>query len=102
LPKGKTSGNLFVMTKNELIEKVAKKANLTKRASADAVNATFNLIRDGLVRGEKVVITGFGTFLIRSRAARRGRNPQTGSSITIAGHKLPGFTAGKTLKRLFK
>lgn len=90
------------MTKNELIEKVAKKANLTKRASADAVNTTFNLIRDGLVRGEKIVVTGFGTFLIRSRAARRGRNPQTGETIQIPNKKTPGFTSGKTLKRLIK
>lgn len=90
------------MTKNELIEKVAKKANLTKRASADAVNSLFNLVRDSLVRGEKVVITGFGTFLIRSRAARRGRNPQTGEAIQIPHKKTPGFSAGKTLKRLIK
>ena len=90
------------MTKNELIEKVAKKANLTKRASADAVNSLFNLVRDSLVRGEKVVITGFGTFLIRSRAARRGRNPQTGETIQIPRKKTPGFSAGKTLKRLIK
>ncbi|TSC87378.1 MAG: DNA-binding protein HU-beta [Microgenomates group bacterium Gr01-1014_7] len=90
------------MTKNELIEKVAKKANLTKRASRDAVDSTFNLIRDSLVRGEKVVITGFGTFLIRSRAARRGRNPQTGETIQIPNKKTPGFTAGKTIKRLIK
>lgn len=90
------------MTKNELIEKVAKKSHLTKRASADAVNSTFNLIRDALVRGEKVVVTGFGTFLIRSRAARRGRNPQTGQTIQISSKKLPSFTAGKTLKRLVK
>lgn len=90
------------MTKNELIEKVAKKASLTKRASGDAVNSTFNLIRDSLVRGEKVIITGFGTFLIRSRTARRGRNPQTGETIQIPGRKLPGFTAGKTIKRLIK
>lgn len=90
------------MTKNELIEKVAKRASLTKRASRDAVNSVFNLIRDSLVRGEKVVITGFGTFLIRSRTARRGRNPQTGEAIQIPGRKLPGFTAGKTIKRLIK
>ena len=90
------------MTKNELIEKVAKKANLTKRASRDAVDSTFGLIRDSLVRGEKVVITGFGTFLIRSRAARRGRNPQTGETIQIPNKKTPGFTAGKTIKRLIK
>ncbi len=90
------------MTKNELIEKVAKKSSLTKRAAADAVNSTFNLINDALVRGEKVIITGFGTFLIRSRAARRGRNPQTGQVIQIPHKKTPGFTAGKTLKRKIK
>ncbi len=90
------------MTKNELVEKVAKKSSLTKRAAADSVNATFNLIRDSLVRGEKVIITGFGTFVIRSRAARRGRNPQTGQAIQIPNKKTPGFTAGKTLKRLIK
>lgn len=90
------------MTKNELIEKVAKKANLTKSAASDSVNQTFNLIRDSLVRGEKVIITGFGTFLIRSRAARRGRNPQTGDTIQIPSKKLPSFTAGKTIKRLIK
>ena len=90
------------MTKNELIEKVAKKAHLTKRASADAVNSTFNLVRDSLIRGEKVIITGFGTFVIRSRAARRGRNPQTGEIIQLPSKKLPGFTAGKTLKRQIK
>ena len=90
------------MTKNQLIEKVAKKANLTKSAAHDAVNQTFNLIRDSLVRGEKVIITGFGTFLIRSRAARRGRNPQTGETIQIPSKKLPAFTAGKSIKRLIK
>ena len=90
------------MTKNQLIEKVAKKANLTKRAAQDAVNSTFDLIKDSLVKGEKMVITGFGTFLIRSRASRRGRNPQTGETIQIPNKKTPGFTAGKTLKRLIK
>lgn len=90
------------MTKNDLVERVAKKANLTKRASDDAVNATFNLIRDALVRGEKVVITGFGTFLVRSRAARRGRNPRTGEPMQLPSKKLPSFSAGKTIKRLIK
>lgn len=87
------------MTKNELIEKVAKKSNLTKRAAADSVNYTFDIIQDCLIRGEKVVITGFGTFIIRSRVARRGRNPQTGEVIRIPQKKIPGFTAGKTIKR---
>lgn len=90
------------MTKNELIEKVSKKGNLTKSAAADAVNSAFGIIRDSLVRGEKVVITGFGTFMVRSRAERRGRNPQTGETIKIPAKKLPGFTAGKTIKRLIK
>lgn len=90
------------MTKNQLIEKVAKKAHLTKRASQDAVNSVFDLIKENLQRGEKTIITGFGTFLIRSRAARRGRNPQTGETIQIPARKLPGFTAGKTIKRLIK
>ncbi len=90
------------MTKRDLIEKVAKKASLTKRAATEAVDATFNQIRDCLVRGDKAVITGFGTFIVRSRAARRGRNPQTGDVIQIPSRKLPGFTAGKTFKRLIK
>ncbi|EKD91551.1 MAG: hypothetical protein ACD_30C00002G0048 [uncultured bacterium] len=90
------------MTKNELIEKVAKKSHLTKRAAADAVNAVFDLIRDNLSRGEKTIITGFGTFLVRSRAARRGRNPQTGETIQIPSKKLPSFTAGKTIKRIIR
>ena len=87
------------MTKNELIEKVAKKSHLTKRAAADAVNSTFGLIQDNLLRGEKTIITGFGTFLVRSRVARRGRNPKTGATIQIPGKKLPSFVAGKTIKR---
>lgn len=87
------------MTKNQLIEKVAKKSNLTKRAASDAVNAVFGLICDNLLKGEKTIITGFGTFLVRKRAARRGRNPQTGEAIQIAGKKLPDFVAGKTIKR---
>lgn len=87
------------MTKNQLIEKVAKKAFLTKRSSRDAVNAVFNIIEDSLIRGERVIITGFGTFLIRHRAARRGRNPQTGEAIQISQKKTAAFATGKTLRR---
>lgn len=90
---------LKAMTKNQLIEKVAKKSHLTKRAAQDAVNSMFELIKENLVRGEKTIITGFGTFLVRSRAARRGRNPQTGQAIQIPSKKLPSFVAGKTIKR---
>lgn len=87
------------MTKKDLIELVAKKGNLTNKASRDAVGAFLNGIRDSLKRGEKVVITGFGTFSVRKRATRPGRNPKTGEKITIQARKAPGFTPGKTLKK---
>lgn len=87
------------MTKKDLIELVSKKANLTNKAARDAVGAFLNAVRDSLKRGEKVVITGFGTFSIRQRASRAGRNPKTGERITIAARKAPGFTPGKTLKK---
>jgi nucleoid DNA-binding protein len=87
------------LTKKDLIEIVAKKANLTNKAARDAVQTTFNTIRDSLKRGDKVVITGFGTFSIRSRQQRVGRNPKTGAKLTLAARKAPGFTAGKTLKK---
>lgn len=90
------------MTKKDLIEVVAKKANLTSKAARDSVQALLNAVRDSLKRGEKVVITGFGTFSIRSRAERPGRNPKTGEKITIAARKAPGFTAGKTLKKVVR
>ncbi len=90
------------MTKNELIEKVAKKVGLTKKAATEAVAVMLGSIRDALAKGDKVVLTGFGTFKVRSRAARKGRNPQTGATIQIPSHKLPGFTAGKALKKAVK
>lgn len=90
------------MTKADLVAQVAKKADLTSKASKDAVNSLFNTIADAMKRGEKVVVTGFGTFLVRKRAARKGRNPQTGAEIQIPATKTPGFTAGKTLKREIK
>ena len=90
------------MTKRELIEIVAKKANLTNKAARDSVQAVINSIRDALKRGEKVVITGFGTFSVRQRVQRVGRNPKTGEKITIAARKAPGFTPGKTLKKVVR
>ena len=87
------------MTKKDLIAHVAKKANLTNKASSEAVSAMLNGIRDSLKKGDKVVITGFGTFSVRSRAARPGRNPKTGEKITLPARKAPGFTPGKTLKK---
>ncbi len=90
------------MTKNELVDRVAKKVGLTRKTAYETVNTVFANIRDALAKGDKVIITGFGTFKIRTRNTRTGRNPQTGQAIKISGHKLPGFTAGKTLRRLIK
>jgi nucleoid DNA-binding protein len=90
------------MTKAELIAMVAKKAGLTNKASKDAVATVFQVITDSMKRGERVVVTGFGTFMVRKRAARKGRNPQTGADIKIPATKTPGFTAGKSLKRIIK
>lgn len=87
------------MTKKDLIELVAKKANLTNKASRESISIMLSAIRDSLKRGEKVVITGFGTFTVRKRAQRPGRNPKTGEKITLAARKAPGFTPGKTLKK---
>lgn len=87
------------MTKRDLVNLVAKKANLTNKAAREAVQSLIDGVRDALKRGEKVVITGFGTFSLRSRAARKGRNPRTGEAINIAARKTPGFTAGKALKK---
>lgn len=87
------------VTKKELIELVAKKGNLTSKAAKEAIKVFLNGIRDSLKRGEKVVITGFGTFSLRSRKSRKGRNPKTGEAITIPARTAPGFTPGKSLKK---
>ena len=90
------------MTKADLIEAVAKKANLTSKASRESVQAVFGTITDALKKGDKVVVTGFGTFMVRNRKSRVGRNPQTGEPINIAARKTPGFTAGKALKKVVR
>lgn len=90
------------MTKSDLIEVVAKKASLTSKASREAVQAVFGTITDALKKGDKVVVTGFGTFMVRSRKSRTGRNPQTGDAINIPARKTPGFTAGKALKKVVR
>ncbi len=90
------------MTKADLVDLVAKKASLTNKAAKESLQAVLDAIRDALKRGEKVVVTGFGTFSVRQRAARTGRNPQTGASIQIPARKTPGFTAGKALKKAIR
>ncbi|TYL21854.1 HU family DNA-binding protein, partial [Streptococcus pyogenes] len=78
--------------------KVAEATELTKKDSAAAVDAEFAAVTEYLAAGEKVQLIGFGNFEVRERAARKGRNPQTGAEITIAASKVPAFKAGKALK----
>jgi DNA-binding protein HU-beta len=86
------------MNKAELISSVAEKTELTKKDSEKAVNAILEAIGAALGKGDKVQLVGFGTFEIRERAARKGRNPQTGEEINIAAAKVPVFKAGKSLR----
>ena len=86
------------MNKTELIEAVASRAGLSKADADRAVNGFVDAIEDALVRGEKVTVTGFGTFEVRDRAARMGRNPQTGAPLHIPATKSPAFKSGKGLK----
>lgn len=86
------------MNKQELIANVAEKSELTKKDAEKAVNAVVASIEEALSQGDKVQLVGFGTFEIRERAARKGRNPQTGEEINIAAAKVPVFKAGKALR----
>jgi DNA-binding protein HU-beta len=86
------------MTKAEIIEELAKRSDLTKRAAGDSLNALLDIITESLANGDKVTLTGFGTFLVRQRAARMGRNPQTGEPLHIPGQTTPAFRAGSALK----
>ena len=88
--------------KAELVERVAGKTNLTKKDVTAAVEALFQSVEEFLAEGEKVQVIGFGTFEVRDRAARKGRNPQTGEEIDIKATKVPGFKAGKALKDAVK
>ena len=89
------------MNKGDLIEEVAK-VTCSKKEAAQAVEATIAAIQKALKKGDDVVLTGFGTFRISKRKARKGRNPQTGAAIKIAAKKIPVFKAGKGLKDAVK
>ena len=86
------------MNKNELIAAVAERANLTKKDSEIAVSAVIDAITDALCEGEKVQLVGFGSFEVKKREARVGRNPKTKEAIEIPATKVPVFKAGKLLK----
>lgn len=90
------------MTKQDLIAKVADVAGMTKVDAGKAVDAITDAVTASLKKGEKVTWTGFGTFEVRPRAARMGRNPQTGAPLHIPASKTPAFKAGKSLKDAVK
>lgn len=90
------------MNKADLINAIADKAEISKADAARAVDAMFEVIGKALKKKDKVSLVGFGTFMVRERAARAGRNPKTGDTIKIKASKTPAFKAGKALKDLIK
>ena len=86
------------MNKQELIENIATSADITKASAGRALDAMIESVTNALREGDSVVLVGFGTFSVRDRAARTGRNPQTGEEIQIKAAKVPAFKAGKALK----
>lgn len=89
---------IYTMNKAELVAAIAEKAELSKKDSEKALKAFIDVVTDELVKGEKVQLVGFGTFEVSERAAREGRNPQTGATMEIKASKAPKFKAGKALK----
>ncbi|WP_338473325.1 HU family DNA-binding protein (plasmid) [Niallia sp. XMNu-256] len=90
------------MNKTDLVKAVAKRAELTQKDATKAVDALFDTISNTLAQEEKIQLVGFGTFEVRERSARKGRNPQTGEEIEIAASKVPAFKPGKELKEAVK
>ena len=88
------------MNKQELINEIAKKANLTKKDASAALDATIEAIKASLKKGGEVRLVGFGTFTIKKKKARKGRNPRTGEEIKIPGKKVPAFRPASELKKL--
>ncbi len=86
------------MNKTELVAAIAEKTELSKKDSEKALKAFIDVVTEELVKGEKIQLVGFGTFEVSERAAREGRNPQTGETMKIAASKSPKFKAGKALK----
>ena len=90
------------MNREELVAEIAKVAKVSKKEAGEVLTATIDTIEKTVKKGEKVTLVGFGTFECRQRAARTGRNPQTGATLKIAAKKVPAFSAGKKFKELVK
>ena len=95
-----TGGEDILMTKAELVERVANQINLTKKQTEVVVNTVFSSITESLAEGKKVELRGFGSFRIRQRNARVGRNPKSGQKVEVPSKKVPFFKAGKELREL--
>ena len=105
LPHGKRAGyrggqRNWNMTKADLIEELSKVCNLTKKEGETIVTTVFDSIADALAKGDKVELRGFGSFRIRRRRARRGRNPKTGIIVSVPAKRVPFFKVGKRLREL--
>ena len=90
------------MNREELVAEIAKVAKVSKKEAGEVLTAIIDTIEKTVKKGEKVTLVGFGTFERRQRAARTGRNPQTGATLKIAAKKVPAFSAGKKFKELVK
>ena len=90
------------MNKEELVKEISKKSKVSQKAASDILSATLETIQKTVSKGKKVTLVGFGTFEARKRAARTGRNPQTGATLKIAAKTVPAFSAGKKFKELVK
>jgi DNA-binding protein HU-beta len=90
------------MTKTELVVAAAKKAGLTQKDADKALAAILDVVTEALAKGDKVQLTGFGTFEVRAKAAREAHNPRTGAAIKVPASKAPAFRAGATLKKAVK
>ena len=88
------------MNKDELVKEISKKAGVSQKAASDILSATLETIEKTVKKGDKVTLVGFGTWEARKRAARIGRNPQTGKELKIAAKTVPAFSAGKKFKEL--
>jgi len=99
-PESTDAGKTGVMTKAELVDEVARVVQLTKKQAETIVNIVFDSIVDSLRAGQKIELRGFGSFRLRSRKSRTGRNPKTGEKVEVPSKKIPYFKPGKELKEL--
>ena len=91
-----------IMNKEELVKEISKKTKLSQKTSSEVLSATLEIIQKTVAKGKKVTLVGFGTWEARKRAARIGRNPQTGKELKISAKTVPAWSAGKSFKELVK